>query len=343
MKFKITAIIILVICVFIFTTKYVTAPIAPAGFFQNISQKISEKIADVFPPPETEIKLLFVGDIMMDRSIRTRAEKMTQFATAQSGTNKLSGYDFFFECAKPIFDKYDFVIANIESPITDFASVSQYSQVGDLSNTRFTMSPETIGAIIRAGINIVGIDNNHMYDFGAEGLSQTQNKLRQAHLKYFGGKNIDEKFIEITEPNSQITFVLISFNEFFGSAKETIELIEKYNTNENRKIIIFAHWGNEYESATDRVKNLAKKFIDAGADAVVGHHPHVLQEFENLIVGQKSVPIFYSLGNFIFDQYWMESVRNGGAAEIVIKNSGEMQARLLPVYLDSERRPCISE
>jgi gamma-polyglutamate biosynthesis protein CapA len=268
-----------------------------------------------------EIKLLFVGDIMMDRNIRTIAEK--------------KGYDFYFECAKPIFEKYDFVVANLEGPVTEYNSVSRVKTEEDPNLFKFTMSEKVLLALKNNGVDIVSIANNHIFDFGKEGARQTGENILAADLSYFGD-TLNKDFQTLILTKNDINFRLIPFNEFSRSEKETSSLIE-----DNSEIfeIVFAHWGDEYTPVTNRIRKIAKDFIDKGADIIIGAHPHVLQEVE--IYNEK--PIFYSLGNFIFDQYWMESVRNGGAAEIVLKNNGEIMSRLLPVSLDSELRPCISE
>lgn len=293
---------------------------APAGILPDVISKAP----DLFKKAEEKkISLLFLGDIMMDRHIRTVGETR--------------GYDFYFEYAAPVFKNYDFVVANLEGPVTDFSSVSRVQSEEDPNLFKFTMSPKVLSAIKKAGIDVVNISNNHMYDFGKEGIEQTRENILKAGLRYFGDP-FEEKYKTLTLEKNGIVFHLLAFNEFFDNSKETISLIEEFSE-KGGEVIIFTHWGEEYIPAVQRVKNFARSFVNSGANAVIGSHPHVLQEFEEY----GAAPIFYSLGNFIFDQYWMESVKRGGAAEIVIKNNGEIESRLLQVYLDDELRPCISE
>ncbi len=278
---------------------------------------------------EKEVKLLFVGDIMMDRHIRTLSEK--------------KGYDFLFGCAKPTFEKYDYVIANLEGPVTNYTSVSRVKTEEDPNLFRFTISPDALPALKNAGVDIVSIANNHIFDFGKEGARQTSKNILESGLEYFGDP-INNEYKTLTLTKNDITFRLVPYNEFssgaagVGGASETKDFLESLS-NDSAPVIVFTHWGDEYVSVPSRIEKLAKSFIDLGADAVVGTHPHVLQKVDDY----NGAPIFYSLGNFIFDQYWMESVKNGGAAEIVLKNNGEIQSRLLKVSLDSDLRPCISE
>jgi poly-gamma-glutamate capsule biosynthesis protein CapA/YwtB (metallophosphatase superfamily) len=91
--------------------------------------------------------------------------------------------------------------------------------------------------------------------------------------------------------------------------------------------------------APERVKNWAHVFIDNGADVVVGMHPHVVQETETY----KNKFIAYSLGNFLFDQYFSPEVQKGGAVEVILDKNGVLSTGFLNVSLDLERRPCISE
>ncbi len=313
-------IITIILVSFIIVLATANRVFAPNGILPEYTLKVPEFFNK---NPIKEVKLLFVGDIMMDRNIRTVAEK--------------KGYDFYFECAKPTFEKYDYVIANLEGPVTNFQSVSRVKTVEDPNLYRFTMSEKVLSAVKNSGIDVVSIVNNHIYDYGKEGIKQTGENILASDLSYFGDPiNLD--FKTLTLQKDGINFHLVPFNEFSSTSNETISLINNFASSSD-PIIVFTHWGDEYTPASDRVKKLARNFVDLGADIIIGTHPHVLQEVEIY----KDKPIFYSLGNFIFDQYWMESVKNGGAAEIVLKNNGEITSRLLPVSLDLQLRPCISE
>jgi hypothetical protein len=187
--------------------------------------------------PEKQIKLLFIGDIMMDRHIRSRAEKL--------------GYDFYFSCATQTFKKYDFVVANLESTVTNYPSVSFGKPQTDINHFRFTIDPVALAALKNAGINVLGVDNNHIYDFDKEGVALTRENILESGLNYFGDP-IDENYFNLRLEKDGIVFNLISFNEFFGSADKTLKNIEKVksvgslsidNIIKDEPIIIFSHWG----------------------------------------------------------------------------------------------------
>ncbi len=268
-----------------------------------------------------EINVAFVGDTFMDRSIRQKSEK--------------HGYDFMFECIRPYFYNFDYVVANVESPVTRNKSVSVGTEPGSPNNYRFTTDPKALNAMLRAGINVLGIDNNHMYDFGSSGIEETGKHIIESGIKYFGDPvNNNYRSLKITEGKN--VFTLISFNEFFGSAQKTLQEIALAKK-EGGKAIVFAHWGNEYSPVTARVRQLAKEFVDAGADMVIGMHPHVVQETENY----NGSYIAYSLGNFLFDQYFNDEVKTGAIVEMQMIDGEITKIGMRKTHLDEFRRPCV--
>jgi len=280
-----------------------------------------------------QIKVLFVGDIMMGRSIRYKAETV--------------GYDFYFSCVTPTFQKYDFVVANFESTVTNYPSVSFDKTRADYNNFKFTVEPVALTALKNSGINVVGVDNNHIYDYGKEGVDLTRQNILASGLNYFGDP-IDPNYANVRLEKNGVAFNLVSFNEFFGSVDKTLKNIAKAKgtgdlqnvaTFNHEPTIIFAHWGDEYVPTPTRVKNWAHLFIDNGADLIIGMHPHVTQETETY----QNKFIAYSLGNFLFDQYFSSEVQKGGAVEIILNKEGIVSTRFLNVSLDEQRRPCIKE
>jgi poly-gamma-glutamate synthesis protein (capsule biosynthesis protein) len=316
------AAILIIICGFFIAPKTISY-FKSDNFVKNILQEKKE--------PEKQVKILFVGDIMMDRSIRTRAERL--------------GYDFYFSCASSTFAKYDFVVANLESTVTNYPSVSQGKPQEDYNHFRFTIDPKALIAMKKAGINVLGVDNNHIRDFGDEGIEMTRQNILDAGLNYFGDP-ANENYSNLRLEKNGVAFNLVSFNEFFGSEGKTLKNIEKVKSQnlqnayiKDELIIIFSHWGDEYVETPQRVKNWAYNLINAGADVVIGMHPHVVQKTETY----QNKFIAYSLGNFLFDQYFSPEVQKGGAVEIILNKEGVASSRFLNVSLDAERRPCIEE
>ena len=161
-------------------------------------------------------------------------------------------------------------------------------------------------------VQVCTLANNHIYDFGAEGLKDSIDICERNNIKTLGAELDYQK---IHEPlfigNGKIKAAIINFaeNEFNtidlddkGIGSNGLDIIEIYNqinyakTNSDFTIVI-AHGGHEeYHYPSPRIKKLYRFFIDIGTDAVIGHHPHVVQGYEEY----KSKPIFYSIGNYLF-------------------------------------------
>ena len=267
-------------------------------------------IITFFSFKDKETKIIFVGDLFFDRHIR---RAMYQ-----------NGEDYIFACLGDFFKKADLVVGNLEGPITPNASVSLVSRVGAPENFTFTFPTNTAKLLNKNNIKIVSLGNNHIGNFGKSGIESTKKYLSEAGVEYFGGLQGDESILRKEVSGNKLTF--IAYNEFGGeNAKSVAEKI-KTEREAGQKVIVFAHWGEEYTTPPRRVKETAKLFAESGAFLIIGAHPHVIQESENLISPQSSLypkervtPVYYSLGNFIFDQYWNKEVSTGLALVTKIK------------------------
>ena len=101
-------------------------------------------------------------------------------------------------------------------------------------------------------------------------------------------------------------------------------------------VLVYTHWGEEYIEATSRVKKIAQLFAESGADFIIGSHPHVIQSSQKI----GDTPVYYSLGNFIFDQYWDKVVSTGLVLELSIKG-GEISVTEHKVALGRDGRTCL--
>lgn len=271
--------------------------------------------------PRNYVRILFVGDIMFDRGIRYYAQKN-------------GGNEFIFDKISSALKNNDLVVANLEGPITDNKSVSAGTVAGSANNYFFTFDPSWAKTLFQENIKLVDLGNNHILNFGRAGLASTKKYLDEAKIGYFGAPDYP-KSISAEIRGVKITF--ISYNEFSDlpegiEAKSTVEEIQKAKQYSDI-IIVFSHWGVEYSlTPTDDMKNLAHKFVDAGADLIVGSHPHVIEPSE-IYNGKK---IYYSLGNFVFDQYFSNDVRNGlGVVVKIDKTTKQLNFTEQNFYLDS--------
>ncbi len=252
-----------------------------------------------------EARVFFVGDISLDRHIRVVAEKR--------------GGDFLFSCIGDFLKEADVVVGNLEGPITEKESISKGSAIGSPQNFIFTFPTTTAKLLHKYNIRLVNLGNNHSDDFGKEGLLSTQKYLDDAGIKYFGGVFGLEPIVY--KNIGGIDFVFISYNQFGGLSREEVaKIIKKEKTDEN-KIVVYTHWGEEYVPPSQSIKDTARLFAESGADFVIGSHPHVVLERESINLSKdKKTFVYYSLGNFLFDQYWNSDVSTGLVLELNIKN-----------------------
>jgi gamma-polyglutamate biosynthesis protein CapA len=262
------------------------------------------------------VKILFVGDLMFDRYIRQTAER--------------KGDDFVFAGVQTILAGSDLVVGNLEGPITDNASVSVNSEVGAKNNYIFTFNQAIAGQLWQHNIRLVNLGNNHILNFGQDGLNQTKENLRSNKVDFFGDPT-GEKRLAVFEKNG-LKIVLVAFNQFEKEAKsKTLADLEQAKKMKADQIILYTHWGTEFIGQSEaKIKELAHSFIDSGVDLIIGSHPHVVQDKEEY----KGKLIYYSLGNFIFDQYFSPQTQQGLAVQVQINSQdGKISAREIPVTM----------
>ncbi len=259
-------------------------------------------------------KILFLGDLMLDRQNRILLDR--------------KGAGFFTEKIEHLFWGQDLNIANLEGPITTRSSLSVGQPVENPNHFRFTFKPrETINFLQANRINLVNLGNNHILNFGSKGLEQTEEVLTKNNIDYFGDP-LDLTRMSIVKRVGEWRIGFVNYNQFVGfSSEQVVEIIKSLKTKSDF-VIVYSHWGEEYKLVNNaRQQQLAHQFIEAGADLIVGSHPHVVQSIEVY----RGKAIFYSLGNFVFDQYFSKDVRSELALLLTIKN-GRFEFTLLPLF-----------
>ncbi|MDO8624424.1 MAG: CapA family protein [bacterium] len=252
-----------------------------------------------------QAEIIFVGDIMLDRTIWTILEK--------------EGADAVFGEIRSSLKEADFVVGNLEGPITHFASESVGTLPGEEGNTRFTFNPSVAAILADVGFKILAIGNNHIADFGQEGIAETKKYLEAVDITPVG-----DPFVDSVEPVLEtvrgIKIGFAAYDEFINSdAEKTRATITRASEAGADFVVVLAHWGDEYESAPPpRIRQLAATFAGAGADLIIGTHSHVIGEVEDI----GTTRVYYSLGNFIFDQYWDASVRCGLVVSLTLTKTG---------------------
>ena len=266
--------------------KHVSVDEIPSSADLLSGRDLEEQISALGEPPPS---VIVAGDIMLGG----RAKKaVTEF-----------GLDYPFDGVLPLLRTAPIVLGNLEGPFAEKARMQQ-------RNFSYRVDVSLASSLSRAGINVVTLANNHLMDCGRSGVLETLDALSNANVFAVGAgtsQRAAHTAVILQADGMQIGLLGYYWNRRTaatadrpGSAMDPPEVLEadirglrKYTD----RIVVTFHWGVPYErepSPEDRAK--AHFAVDCGADAVVGHHPHIVQPFEIY----RGCPIFYSVGNFAF-------------------------------------------
>lgn len=253
-----------------------------------IKPELSAIVNPSITPVSIPKRMLFVGDIMMARGVAQLTETY--------------GLEYPFVNIMPLFYifNWDIIYGNLEGPVrTEAKPVSLFS-------VRFDYLPAIPQFLAQLGFNVLNIANNHMVDQGYPAIESTRQHLEKNNIFPLG----DYTDCSLKYSYQKDNLVLISANLVYKSkycVQDLIQEIKELKTKDsNLFIIVTPHWGTEYTPYPDDFqKQTAHELIEVGADLIVGHHPHVVQGIEEY---QEKL-IFYSLGNFVFDMYFSQSVQ----------------------------------
>jgi len=239
--------------------------------------------------PDAPFRTVFVGDIMLDRAVAQHAKKL--------------GAEHIFSGVEYVFRTADAVIGNLEGTISSRKSIA----LPGSSILRFTFDPSFAELLKQVGFTAVSLANNHSLDFGHSADTETREYLHSANILTFGSA-LNSRTLSTVIPLKGTSFCVVGYHDLFvPDPASTLAEIQKIRSNCSN-VTVFVHWGAEYTHVpSDRQRSLARAFIDAGADLVIGAHPHVVQPIEVY----KDKAIFYSLGNFVFDQNFSFATMHG--------------------------------
>jgi len=222
----------------------------------------------------------------------------------------------------------------------------------------FGADPVTIEGLKYAGFDVVSLANNHFGDQGLAGMYFTFSHLDENGIEYIGAGKSESQAREpkIIERHG-VKFAFLGYNDIESairkgyaatSEKPGFAVLTKDNLIQDIQrakkqahiVIVSIHWGTEYEELpTKRQKELAYLAIDSGALLVIGHHPHIVQPSERYKDGY----IFYSLGNFVFDQMWLENTRKGLIAKIFFEGGKIKEVETMKVTINDFYQPCLDD
>src|ERR1700730_15016847 len=238
---------------------------------------------------ESPFSLIAVGDIMLGGRARRRIKE--------------HGWDYPFSAVLPILQRAPIVLGNLEGPLAQKAQKQN-------RNFSYRVRPKVASSLLRAGINVVTLANNHLVDCGRQGVLETLEALAVAGVTPLGAAANEQGAHEpVIREAGGLRIGLLGYYwnrrcaataKLPGSAMGVFEELEsdirKLRRQVDRVVVTF-HWGRPYNpEPSPRARAKALFAVDCGAHAVVGHHPHIIQAFEIY----RRCPIFYSIGNFAF-------------------------------------------
>lgn len=273
--------------------------------------------------PAPEFTVAAVGDIMLGGSATPELERF--------------GYGYPFEHVRELLTQAAIGFGNLEGPLTGRGQPAGQKQYV------FRSPPDKVApALARAGIRVVALANNHTMDYGNEGLADTMRALTDAGIRYAGaGESLTAArrpaVIETSAARVAFLAYSLTFPEEFWATATTPgtafghEHHVRADIAAARKhadiVIVSFHWGREGTNVLrDYQIQLGRAAIDAGASAVLGHHPHILQAVERYRDGV----ILYSLGNFVFGSYSADATRST-IALLTFRDRRLARVRLVPI------------
>ncbi len=318
---------------FVFRPKLSKAPTTQD--YSNDQPSTSQQTAKQPAVPEkvSQVKLIAVGDIMLAREVANRYKRHNDI-------------NYPFAKTTQLLQSADITFGNLENPITPGAPVKADTMV-------FRADVGVEKALKNAGFDIVSLANNHMSDQGSQGVLNTLKYLNSADIKTIGaGKNINEANQPAFLEADGLKFAFLAYNDSdvvppryeastdrAGTAFMRAEKMTEAIINAKKEadfVIVSMHSGVEYVlNPNKRQIDFARTAIDAGAELVIGHHPHVTQPIEQY----NGKYILYSLGNFVFDQMWSHETRRGVIMEIDFDKDGVKNLKPYPVLIYDYSQP----
>jgi hypothetical protein len=315
---------------------------------------------EAFDPTATWT-LVAGGDILLDRGIHlaTRIEKRGVDFPFGGGYVDITGRyccsSFGWElprakrtggagAVRDLTEGADLAIANFENPAPD---VWRFHQHG----TSFSAEPAKIEGLANAGIDWVSLANNHIRDAGGNGIIQTRKHLAEWGIAFGGaGKDLAEARKPTLLEAGGVKVAILAYDTIapsYGATTDragSAQMSPKALRDDVKAaraagadvVIVFPHWGIEYQAtATAKQRALGHAAIDAGADMVIGNHPHWAEGMEVY----QGKPIWYALGNFVFDQTWSEPTMEGLILELTFRGRELVQVQMHPTLILDRAQP----
>lgn len=264
----------------------------------NQEEILPKEVGAVENKAPFETRILHFGDLMLDRGVGRTLER---------GVNPFKNIEGFIQEGS-----FDAVVANLEGPFT-------HSPDCQIKPYSFRFEPERVTLLVNAGITAVTLANNHSNDCYEAGIKDSRGVLATAGVVAFGDDAHSLPLgVEWYAENLGITFFGFDTTLGLQSAEEMKERV-RGDMHTDSRAVVHVHWGSEYEpSPNSAQRHLATTLADEGVSLIIGHHPHVIEPAEII----NETVIFYSLGNFIFDQETVETQTGYAVEERIIGEDG---------------------
>jgi poly-gamma-glutamate synthesis protein (capsule biosynthesis protein) len=272
------------------------------------TEPITEQWCDNTKSSTTKTSVLFLGDILLARNV----EYLTYLHGIDYSTKRIAGN----------LPDAQFVIANFES------SVAIPHRRTRAYTTQFSTPEWMLPVLTHLQITHASLANNHSLDFGNVGYHNAQRLLTEAGIVPFGHQR-EISTTSLAYIGDEVTIGIIAINSvFFEPMRSELQALLEILSQTTDVQIAYIHWGDEYVAVHNALqRDLAEYLVSLGVDTIVGHHPHVVQGIQIY----NGVPIFYSLGNFIFDQYFSTEVQEGYALLLEIDTQLTLTFTIVPI------------
>jgi poly-gamma-glutamate synthesis protein (capsule biosynthesis protein) len=290
------------------------------------------------PPFNT---LLFTGNIVPARCVQAKIDE-------------LGNPDYPYEEVKELISQVDLAVGTLNGTLSDFPTLT-----GCTDTFLLVGRAENAGALARAGFDAMSVATNHIKNCGMPACGDrafldTLDNLQLAGVRPIGaGLNLEESLQPQVFELRGVRFAFVSLGEiesttFAGEDSPGIAVLEEDNLREaiaaarqaGDVVIVLPHWGPEYSVQPNHNQTrYARVAVEAGADLVVGNHTHTVQTLETI----DGVPVFYGLGNFMFDQDWSRETSQGVALRVTFQGATYAGFDLVPVHIDGDGRVHIAE
>ena len=324
--------------------------LSPIAVPNIVNQKASPQEVKKQKEP-SRVVLIATGDVVPGRSVNYQMVKYNNF-------------EWPFEKIKDVLASGDITAANFEVPLVKNCPTVVEGMV-------FCGREEAVKGLVASGVDVVTLANNHISDYGTAGIENTIILMQEKGIDTVGyslddlSKAGDKDGAGIVNDlqigdvagggNNQFTgeilykrvngtkFAFLAFNDIYGSIppilsseKEVIERLVGQARKEADVVVVAMHWGVEYRAEPDdRQIELARFVADAGADLIIGNHPHWIQSDEQY----KNTYIKYAHGNLVFDQMWSEETKKGVIGKYTFEDGKLVGKEFIPIYIRDYGQP----